>query len=147
MIFFNFETFASGHTLFSKIINNLFFFFALEHPVSDNSFRGIQTLVLRDRYSKAEKGRNFKQTFRLRLQEVFCFINFLTDFGVPIMLSICFSMTKGERDVTAFSSIDLITRNRAKPSLPLYTSEGIVQCRRPIRFEALFFRCVGCHDL
>ena len=33
----------------------------------------------------------------------------------------CFSMIKGERDVTDFSSIDLITRNRAKPSLPLNT--------------------------
>ena len=53
---------------------------------------------------------------------MFCSITFLTDFGVPIMLSICFSMTKGEMDVTAFSSIDLITRrNRAKPSLPLNT--------------------------
>ena len=30
----------------------------------------------------------------------------MTDLGVPIMLSICFSMIKGERDVTAFSSID-----------------------------------------
>ena len=37
------------------------------------------------------------------------------------MLSICFSIIKEERGVTAFSSIDLITRNRAKPSLPLNT--------------------------
>ena len=46
MIFFNFKTFASSHALFSKVINNLFFFFALDHPVSDDSFRGIQTMVL-----------------------------------------------------------------------------------------------------
>ena len=71
MVFFNFETFAGGHALFSKIIYDLFFFFALEHPVSDNSFRGIQTLVLRDRHSKAEKGRNFEQTFSLGLPTSF----------------------------------------------------------------------------
>ena len=82
--------------------------------------------MLRDRYSKAEKGRNFKQTFSLGLptsfnEKSFLFFNFFNDFGVPILLSICLSMTKGERDVTAFSSIYLITKNRAKPSLPLNT--------------------------
>ena len=38
-----------------------------------------------------------------------------------MILSICFSMMKGDRDVTAFSSSDFITRNRAKESLPLNT--------------------------
>ena len=34
------------------------------------------------------------------------FFNFLTDFGVPIKPSICFSITKGERDVISFASSD-----------------------------------------
>ena len=38
-----------------------------------------------------------------------------------MILSICFSTTKGDRDVTAFSSSDFITRNRAKKSLPFNT--------------------------
>ena len=53
------------------------------------------------------------------------FFSFLTDFGEPIILSICFSIMKGERDVTAFSSIDLITRNLANVSLPLKTKLGV----------------------
>ena len=55
------------------------------------------------------------------------------------MLSICFSMIKGERDVTAYSSIDLITRNVQSHHCLQTQNEVIVQCRRPIRFEALFF--------
>ena len=125
MIFFlNFETLASGQALFSKIINNIFFFYALEHPVSDNSFCEIQTLVLRDRYSRPKKVETLSKLSVWDFRQVSTrslFFNFLTDLRVPIMLSICFSMTKGERDVTAFSSIDLITRNRAKPLLLLNT--------------------------
>ena len=40
--------------------------------------------------------------------------SFLTNFGNPNMISIYFSIMKGETDVTAFSSIDFITRNVAK---------------------------------
>ena len=55
----------------------------------------------------------------------FCFSVFFTDFGDPIILSICFSIMKRERDVTAVSSIDLITRNLANVSLPLKTKLGV----------------------
>ena len=60
----------------------------------------------------------------LFLQREFCFSVFLQT-GEPIILSICFAIMKGERDVTAFSSIDLITRNLANVSLPLKTKLGV----------------------
>ena len=43
---------------------------------------------------------------------LFFFQFFLTDFGDPVTLSVCFSIMNGERDVTDFS-IDFITRNFA----------------------------------
>ena len=44
------------------------------------------------------------------------FFNFLTDLGVPIMASICFSITKGDKFVIGVSSSDFITKNLAKLS-------------------------------
>ena len=43
------------------------------------------------------------------------FFNFLTNFTVPILDSICFSITKGDREVIGFSGcFDLIIRYLAK---------------------------------
>ena len=44
------------------------------------------------------------------------FFNFLTILGVPIMASICFSITKGGKFVIGVSSSGFITKNLAKLS-------------------------------
>ena len=52
------------------------------------------------------------------------FFNFFTDFGIPIIASICFSITKGESEVIGFSqSSDLIIKNLAKFSVDLKNVE------------------------
>ena len=52
------------------------------------------------------------------------FLSFFTDFGVPIVDSICFSITNGDKEVIGFSvSFDFTTRNLAKLSTGLKTVE------------------------
>ena len=67
--------------------------------------------MFRDGDFYSEESRHFKQAVSLGFSGRFnkqcsVFFSFFTDLGVPITLSICFSITKGERDVTAFSSCD-----------------------------------------
>ena len=74
------------------------------------------------------------------------FFSFFTDLGVPITLSICFSITKGERDVTAFSSCDKITINLGNVSFA-FENEVWRLVRVVIRFGSLEDSfSVGCHD-
>ena len=74
----------------------------------------FEGFVLRDRDFYTEESRHFKQVislgfFRRFNKQCLVFFSFLTDLGVPITLSICFSNTKGERDVVGLSSCDWIT--------------------------------------
>ena len=54
------------------------------------------------------------------------FFNFFTFFGVPIKNSICFSIIKGDNDVTCFSSLLEITKNFVKFSFALNVK--VVSC-------------------
>ena len=65
--------------------------------------------MFRDGDFYSEESRHFKQAvwdFLDVSTSNVLFLSFFTDLGVTITLSICFSITKGERDVTAFSSCD-----------------------------------------
>ena len=56
---------------------------------------------------------------------MFGFFNFLTDFAVPIWDSICFSITKGDREVIGFSGFfDLMIRYLAKFSFEVKIAEA-----------------------
>ena len=55
------------------------------------------------------------------------FFNFFTDFGVPIIDSICFSITKGDSDVTCVSLlVVLIIINFGKCSCALNSVEASI---------------------
>ena len=62
--------------------------------------------MFRDRDFQIEKKVTFKRfsvcVFLLVSTSKVLFFSFLTDFGVPINDSICFSITKGDKEVTGF---------------------------------------------
>ena len=74
---------------------------------------------------------------------MFRFFNFFTDFGVPIIDSICFSITKGDSDVTCVSLfVDSIIINFGKFSCALNSVEASIsssESGRLCAIESIFF--------
>ena len=66
-------------------------------------------------------------------------MSFFTDFGVPIVDSICFSITNGDKEVIGFSeSFDFTTRNLAKLSTGLKTVEMLFSSSESGRCRLFF---------